>query len=88
MPANNVKSFEVESFKAKLSKLAEARTVDDSVFADVIYTALSKFGIDEEEFRDTFGLTKGAVERWTQQKNMPQPNIRPKVIAWIKSQLL
>jgi len=84
----NVKSFETESFKAKLSKLAETKTIEDAVFADVIYTALSKFRIEEEEFRDTFGLTKGAVERWTQRQNLPQPNVRCKIIAWIRSKLL
>ena len=87
MSQNNVKSFETEAFKAKLSKLAEAKTVDDAVFADVVYTAISKYAIAEDDFRDTFGLTKGAVDRWTQRQNMPQPNIRPKIVAWIRTKL-
>jgi hypothetical protein len=87
MSQGNIKSFEIETFKAKLSKLAEAKTVDDAVFADVIYTAVSKFGLEEEKFRDTFGLTKGAVDRWSQLQNLPQPNIRPKIMGWIKENL-
>jgi hypothetical protein len=87
MSPNNIKSFEIESFKVKLSKLAEAKTVEDAVFADVIYTAISKFGIEEEKFRDTFGLTKGAVERWSQLQNLPQPSVRPKIMGWIKETL-
>ncbi|MCE9508643.1 MAG: hypothetical protein K8R48_10100 [Alphaproteobacteria bacterium] len=87
MSQDNIKSFERESFKAKLSKLAEGKTVDDAVFADVVYTAVSKFGLEEEKFRDAFGLTKGAVERWSQLKNMPQPQIRPKIMGWIRENL-
>lgn len=87
MSQNNVKSFETESFKAQLSKLSTEKTVEDAVFADIIYTALSKFAIEEETFRDAFGLTKGAVERWSQRQNLPQPNIRPKILGWIKTQL-
>ncbi len=85
MSQDNIKSFEAESFKARLSKLAAAKTVDDAVFADIIYTAVSKYGIDEEKFRDAFGLTKGAVERWMQRQNLPQPNIRPKILLWIRA---
>ena len=88
MSQDNISSFETESFKARLSKLAEAGTVEDAVFADMIYTAISKFAITEEDFRDAFGLTKGAVDRWSQRQNLPQPAIRPKIMAWIKARLL
>ncbi|MBI3441030.1 MAG: hypothetical protein HY052_04390 [Proteobacteria bacterium] len=84
---SNVKSFEIEAFKAKLSTLAGAKTVDDAAFADAIYTAVSKFGIDEDQFRDAFGLTKGAVDRWTQRLNLPQPTVRPKILKWIREAL-
>lgn len=84
---SNIKSFETEAFKIRLSKLAEAKTVEDAVFADVVYTAMSKFGIEEDAFRDTFGLTKGAVERWSQLKNLPQPMVRPKILLWIRENL-
>lgn len=85
---SNIKSFEKESFKARLSKLAEEKTVEDAVFADVVYTALSKFNIHEDEFRDTFGLSKGAVERWSVMKNLPQPAVRSKILGWIAAQLV
>ena len=88
MSQGSIRSFEMESFKARLSRLAEAKTVEDAVFADVVYTAISKFGMTEEKFRDAFGLTKGAVDRWSQLQNLPQPNIRPKIMGWIKENLL
>jgi hypothetical protein len=87
MSQDNIKSFEKESFKARLTKLAEAKNIDDAAFADVIYTAVSQFGINEDKFRDAFGLSKGAVERWTQRQNLPQPNIRPKILMWVKERL-
>jgi hypothetical protein len=84
MSQDKIRSFETEAFKKRLSGLAESGAIDDAVFADVIYTAMSKFGIDEEMFRDSFGLSKGAVDRWTQSQNLPQPAIRPKIFTWIK----
>lgn len=87
MSTSKIQSFETAAFKARLSKLTEARTVGDADFADVVYTSVSHFGIDEEKFRDAFGLSKGAVERWTQQKNMPQPPVRLKILGWIRSSL-
>ena len=83
MSQDNVKSFEHEAFKKRLAKLAAQKDVSDGEFADVVYTAVSRFGIDETAFRDTFGLSKGTVERWTMGKNMPQPVIRPKILGWI-----
>ena len=87
MSQDKIRSLEIESFRRRLSGLAESGAVDDAVFADVIYTALSKFGIDEGMFRDSFGLSKGAVDRWTQSRNLPQPSVRPKIILWIKENL-
>ena len=87
MSQDNIKSFERESFKVLLSKLEEGKTVADAVFADAIYTAMSKFGMEEEKFRDAFGLSKGAVDRWSQLQNLPQPHIRPKIICWIRENL-
>jgi hypothetical protein len=87
MSADKIKSFETEAFKKRLSGLVESGAIDDAVFADVIYTAMSKFGVDEGMFRDSFGLSRGAVDRWTQAQNLPQPAVRPKIIAWIKESL-
>ncbi len=87
MSDSNVKSFEKEAFKKQLRPLAAAQQVSDADFADAIYTALSKFGIDEQQFRDAFALSKGAVDRWCTQKNMPQSFVRPKIIGWIIERL-
>lgn len=81
--SENVKNFELESFKRKLATLSAQPEVSDADFSDAVYTAQSRFAIDETQFRDTFGLSKGAVERWTMRKNMPQPGIRPKILGWI-----
>jgi len=87
MSADNISSFEIESFRKRLSELAQSGAIDDALFADVIYTAMSNFGIDETMFRDSFGLSKGAVDRWMQAQNLPQPAVRPKIIIWIKENL-
>ncbi len=87
MSREQTKSAEAAAFKARLSKLLESKEIDDAAFADAIYAAMSTFGIDEGQFRDTYGLTKGAVDRWTQRQNLPQPLVRPKIIAWIRDKL-
>lgn len=84
MPDEKVKSFEKESFKREL--LSNTLS-DDQSFADAVYTAVSRFNIHEQLFRDAFGLSEGAVERWTTGKNLPQPVIRPKILQWIAEQL-
>lgn len=84
MPNDKVKSLEKESFKRRL---AQSGDVSDNAFAEAVYTAISRFNIHEQLFRDAFGLTQGAVERWTTGKNLPQPEIRPKILQWIAGQL-
>lgn len=83
MSQGNVKSFELEAYKKRLSGLAAQPEVSDVDFADAVYTAISRFGVDETAFRDAFALSKGAVERWTMQKNLPQPGVRSKILGWI-----
>lgn len=73
-----------EDFKKALTKLAESANIDDAAFADAVYTALSAFGLDESQFRDAFGLSAGAIDRWTQRQNLPQPLVRPKIILWMR----
>lgn len=87
MSQENVKSLELEAFKRKLQMLAALPQNSDTEFAEAVYTAVSRFGVTETQFRDTFGLTKGAVERWTTLKNLPQPDVRPKIIEWILQSL-
>ncbi len=84
---NNVRNIEKEIFRKKISGLAVEKEVGDAAFADAIYTATSRFGIEEDDFRDTFGLSKDAVERWTMLKNLPQPSVRPRILAWLAEQL-
>lgn len=87
MSSGNVKSLEKEAFLRKLATLAAAPAISDSDFADSVYTALTRFGLDEDAFRSGFGLSKGAVDRWTTLKNLPQPTVRPLVLNWIAAQL-
>lgn len=87
MSADNVKSLEKEAFLRKLAALAATKNVSDSDFADSVYSALTRFGLNEDAFRAGFGLSKGAVDRWTTLKNLPQPTVRPHVLIWIATQL-
>lgn len=87
MSQDNVASFEREAFKKKLGALAAAGSVADADFADAVYTAQSHFGLTEQQFRSAFGLSAGAVERWSMLKNLPQPSVRPAILEWILAQL-
>lgn len=84
---SNVRSFEREAFRKRLEKLAAQHDVADADFADCIYTAVTVHGIPIDDFRDTFGLSREAVDRWMTMKNMPQPTVRPKVLGWVLGQL-
>jgi len=87
MSQGNIASFEREAFKKKLAGLATAGSVADADFADAVYTAQSRFGLSEQQFRSAFGLSAGAVERWSMLKNLPQPSVRTTILEWILSQL-
>lgn len=87
MVKSNIRSYESAAFKARLAETASAGTVQDQMFSDTIYTAVSQFGMTEDLFRDSFGLSKGTVERWMQGQSLPQPQIRPKILLWLQSQL-
>ncbi len=86
MAADNVKSFEKESFRKHLSQLAQG-TIADAAFADAIYQAVAAHGLSEAQFRDALGLSGGTVERWTMGKNLPQPMVRAKILNWISQTL-
>jgi hypothetical protein len=73
-------------FQEKLLRLS-AGDVADGDFADAVYTAVTSFGLGEQEIRDAFGLTAGAVDRWMQGKNLPQPAIRGKILVWISRRI-
>ncbi len=68
-------------------KISQPQALGDAGFADAVYTAISSFGVSEQAFRSTFGLSQGTVERWTQMRNLPQPIVRPKILDWIKEQI-
>lgn len=87
MAAGDVKSFEKESFKRQLAQLAARAEIADADFAEAVYEAVARFGISENEFRAEFGVTGGAVERWTMQKNLPQLTVRAKILHWIAAQV-
>jgi hypothetical protein len=87
MSSGSVKSLEKEAFLRKLATLTAAEEIGDADFADSVYTALTRFGLDEDAFRAGFGLSKGAVDRWTTLKNLPQPTVRPHILRWIATQL-
>lgn len=63
-----------------------ASAPNDHEFTDIIYLALSAWGISETAFRDAFGLTAMAVQNWMNGNNLPQEDVRPKIVAWILSE--
>ena len=84
---SNVRSLEKEAFKRRLAALASAKAISDADFADCIYISMTKFGLAEDTFRDAFGLTKGAVERWILLKNLPQSTVRAKILEWMGKEM-
>lgn len=74
-----VKSFE----KARLERLSTQETVTDRDFCDMIYLARTLWAVPEGDFRDTFGLAAGTVDRWASGQNLPQEQVRGKILRWI-----
>jgi len=74
-------------FKAKLGLLAHRENIADETFSKAVTRASTDFGVEETAFRDAFGLTSGAVARWSNGKNLPHPMVRPKIMAWLRHQL-
>ena len=87
MSQGNIASFEREAFKKKLGDMVKNGHIADDAFADVIYEAQSRFALSEQAFRSAFGLSAGAVERWSLRKNLPQPSVRVSILEWILAQL-
>lgn len=83
MAAGDVKSFERARFKAHLKQLTASGDISDAAFAEAVYEAVASHGLAESDLRDTLGLSSGALERWTMQKNLPQPMVRGKVLGMI-----
>ncbi|MEZ0262069.1 MAG: hypothetical protein ACAH80_13760 [Alphaproteobacteria bacterium] len=74
-------------FKAKLGLLEHGGHVADDTFAKAVTRARADFGVEESAFRDAFGLSSGAVARWSNGKNLPHPMVRPKILAWLRHQI-
>jgi hypothetical protein len=86
MSQENVKSFAAAAFKARIDAASQQKN-SDAEFADIIYTAMTNFGLDDNKFRTAFGLSKGAAERWSQLRNLPQPAVRGGILLWIKENI-
>ena len=74
-------------FKAKLGLLARRDDIADETFSKAVTRASADFGVEESTFRDAFGLSSGAVARWSNGKNLPHPLVRPKILGWLRQQL-
>jgi hypothetical protein len=84
-----LKKFRFAAVLFSKDKLGEfcSGEVSDSEFADIIYAAISEWGISEEDFREMFGLTLGAVDKWASSQNLPLASVRPKIVKWIYDQI-
>ena len=76
-----------DEFVHALRKLAASGKIPDDVFAEIIYTAVSRFALPMHELRSFFGLSPLAVDHWIQKKNLPQQIVRPKMLLWIVDKL-
>ena len=74
-------------FRVNLSLLERTRFITDATFASTIDKAVNLFGIEESKLRQAFTLSKSTVNRWIQQQNLPQPQVRPKIFRWIRDNL-
>jgi hypothetical protein len=74
-------------FKAKLGILERRSDIADETFSRAVTRASEDFGVGETAFRDAFGLSSGAVERWSNGKNLPHPLVRPKIMGWLRQQI-
>lgn len=86
-PPDTVIDFRAADFRKFRARLQVTPPIPDAEFGDVIYEATTRWGIPEQAFRDAFGLTGGAVGRWTTLKNLPQPEIRSIIFKWIDGQI-
>ncbi len=86
-PPDSLVDFRAAESKKFCTRLQAAGPISNAEFADVIYEATTRWGLSEQGFRDAFGLTAGAVGRWTTLSNLPQPDIRPIIFKWIMEEI-
>ncbi|TNE28081.1 MAG: hypothetical protein EP349_08330 [Alphaproteobacteria bacterium] len=77
----------LKQLEKKLNTLLRQSDISDSDFAQAVYDIVSSGAVSEQQLRNEFGLTGGAVTRWTTGKNLPQPDIRPIILRWALSVL-
>lgn len=77
----------LKHLEKKIGALLRQSAISDSDFAQAVYDIVSCGAVSEQQLRDEFGLTGGAVTRWTTGKNLPQPDIRPIILRWALSLL-
>ena len=73
----------LKHLEKKLNTLLGQPDISDGDFAQAVYDIVSSGAVSEQQLRDEFGLTGGAVTRWTTGKNLPQPDIRPIILRWV-----
>ena len=87
MSQKNFTEMTREEFIHSLQSLAASGKVSDDFFAEIIYTAVSRFALPMHELRSFFGLSPLAIDHWIQKKNLPQQIVRPKMLLWIVDKL-
>ena len=79
----NLQAERLKQLEKKLNALLRQPKISDGDFAQAVYDIVSCGAVSEQQLRDEFGLTGGAVSRWTTGKNLPQPDIRPIILRWV-----
>lgn len=83
----NLQAERLKQLEKKLNTLLRQPDISDGDFAQAVYDIVSSGAVSEQQLRDEFGLTGGAVSRWTTGKNLPQPDIRPIILRWVLVQM-
>ena len=79
----NLQAERLKQLEKKLNALLRQPEISDGDFAQAVYDIVSCGAVSEQQLRDEFGLTGGAVSRWTTGKNLPQSDIRPIILRWV-----
>jgi hypothetical protein len=87
MSHGNLTQLDTEGFKARLKSFAPGSDVPDSIFAEIVYTAITQHGLPPSDLREFFGLSAFAVDHWILAKNLPQQIVRAKICLWIADNL-
>ena len=83
----NFSDLKRKEFCEFLSLLSKSETIADADFAELIYIALTKHGLNTVGIKNELGLSNGTIERWMQSQNLPQGIARGKILSIIKKTL-